>query len=136
MINDRGDMLICREFYDEETSQLSVWDLKKGVLQSIKEDPDPSMAGFADTTNYRTVSITTTVNGIELWSVGERRLLATLNNYGGQWIAYTPDGFFDGSPAAWPLISLRSVDQPRVLLPIEQYLRDRYLPGLLSLITR
>src|SRR5262249_42089150 len=62
--------------------------------------------GYSTITADGSIAIVAGISGVQLWSVAEHRLLATASNYDEQWLAYTPDGLFDASRAAWPLISL------------------------------
>lgn len=63
---------------------------------------------------------------------GER--LATLVSLGegADWLVVTPDGLFDGSPAAWKQINWRFSQDLLDLAPVEAFFSEFYHPGLLA----
>jgi uncharacterized caspase-like protein len=63
---------------------------------------------------------------------GER--LATLISMGdgGDWLVVTPDGLFDGSPAAWNQILWRFSRNTFDVAPVETFFNEFFYPGLLS----
>jgi len=61
------------------------------------------------------------------------RELATLIIYfGNDWVVTTPDGLFDGSPAAWNKLLWRFNNNTFDHAPVEAFLNEFYYPGLLS----
>lgn len=48
------------------------------------------------------------------------------------WLVVTPDGLFDGTPAAWDQLRWRFSSDTFDLLPVEIFFQDFYRPGLLS----
>ncbi|MBC7933448.1 MAG: WD40 repeat domain-containing protein, partial [Rubrivivax sp.] len=80
----------------------------------------------------------TSVNGdgsIRLFSQVTGKLVATLVAAGeGDWLAVTPEGFFDGSPAAWGRVGWRFADDPLRVMPVEAFFNEFYRPGLLPAI--
>lgn len=57
--------------------------------------------------------------------------LITLNQ-GVDWLVMTPDGLFDGSPAAWSQIRWRFSENAFDIAPVESFFNEYYYPGLLS----
>ena len=54
----------------------------------------------------------------------------------GDWLVFTPDGFFDGSRRAWQLVPFRFPSEPLSLYEPEQFFSQFYQPGLLADILR
>jgi len=70
---------------------------------------------------------------MKLWRVDSSELLASLIALDEKdWLVVTPDGLFDGSPAAWNQILWRFEDQTFNLAPVEAFFSDFYYPGLLT----
>jgi WD40 repeat protein len=69
-----------------------------------------------------------------MWSAQSGEELATLVslNEGADWIAVTPDGLFDGSPAAWGQILWRFSDDILDVAPAEMFFNEFYYPGLIA----
>jgi WD40 repeat protein/uncharacterized caspase-like protein len=59
-------------------------------------------------------------------------LSAALSGRGGDWLVVTPDGLFDGSPAAWKQILWRFGGNTFDVMPAETYFNEFYYPGLLG----
>ncbi|MFN2414814.1 MAG: caspase family protein [Pyrinomonadaceae bacterium] len=72
--------------------------------------------------------------GTALWDVKTGEHLATLVslNDGGDWLVVTPDGLFDGSPAAWNQIHWRFSRDVFNVEPVETFFNEFYYPGLLT----
>jgi Caspase domain len=75
----------------------------------------------------------------ELWDVASGSKLVTLVNLVGvlggeskEWLVVTPDGLFDGSPAAWAHILWRFSGRTFDVTPVELFFNEYYYPGLLA----
>ena len=75
----------------------------------------------------------------ELWDVASGNKLITLVNLVGalggeskEWLVVTPDGLFDGSPAAWAHILWRFSGRTFDVTPVELFFNEYYYPGLLA----
>jgi hypothetical protein len=51
---------------------------------------------------------------------------------GGEWLAMSPSGLFDGSPGAWPRLAWRTGQDLGDVGPVELYFSEFFRPGLLS----
>jgi WD40 repeat protein len=73
-------------------------------------------------------------DSIRLWRAATGELLATLvhMNGGADWLVVTPDGLFDGTPAAWSRILWRFSPNIFDVTPVEAYFSDFFYPGLLA----
>ena len=70
---------------------------------------------------------------MKLWDVAAGRELASLFSMDQQdWLVLTPDGLFDGSPAAWNQILWRFSSNLFDVAPVELFFNDYYHPGLLA----
>ena len=74
-----------------------------------------------------------------IWDAASGEKLATLvnlggalNNRGSDWLVVTPDGLFDGSPAAWKQILWRFGGNTFDVMPAETFFNEFYYPGLLA----
>lgn len=74
-----------------------------------------------------------------IWDAASGEKLATLVNLGGafnsrgsDWLVVTPDGLFDGSPAAWKQILWRFGGNTFDVMPAETFFNEFYYPGLLA----
>jgi WD40 repeat protein/uncharacterized caspase-like protein len=69
-----------------------------------------------------------------LWDTKTGEHLATLVSLddGGEWMVVTPQGLFDGTPAAWNQILWRYDQDTFNVAPIEWFFNEFYYPGLLG----
>ena len=68
-----------------------------------------------------------------MWSLPSGQELASLLALDHQdWLVVTPDGLFDGSPAAWNQILWRYDENTFNVAPIEWFFNEFFYPGLLS----
>jgi WD40 repeat protein len=74
-----------------------------------------------------------------IWDASSGEELATLVNLGGalnsrgsDWLVVTPDGLFDGSPAAWKQILWQFGGNTFDVTPAETFFNEFYYPGLLA----
>jgi len=74
-----------------------------------------------------------------IWDVSSGEKIATLVNLGGalnsrgsDWLVVSPDGLFDGSPAAWKQILWRFGGKTFDVMPAETFFNEFYYPGLLA----
>ena len=74
-----------------------------------------------------------------IWNATTGEKLATLvnlsgalNSRGSDWLVVTPDGLFDGSPAAWKQILWQFGGNTFDVAPAETFFNEFYYPGLLA----
>ena len=69
---------------------------------------------------------------IKVWEISSGKELGSLIAIDEQdWVVVTPDGLFDGSPAAWSKITWRFSNNTFNYAPVEAFFGDFYYPGLL-----
>jgi Caspase domain len=74
---------------------------------------------------------------LKLWTKSGHRLLATLVVFDdGDWLAYSPEGFFDGTRRAWRLARVLFPDRPDLLYAPDQFFLEFYQPGLVADISK
>jgi WD40 repeat protein/uncharacterized caspase-like protein len=69
-----------------------------------------------------------------VWQVEQGRLAANIVSVPGRddWLVATPDGLFDGSPAAWKFLLWRFGRNTFKSAPVESFFSEFYYPGLLA----
>jgi WD40 repeat protein len=73
------------------------------------------------------------LSDMTIWEVSTGRELASLKSLNWHdWVVVTPDGLFDGTPAAWKKIIWRFNNNSFDYAPVEAFFGDFYYPGLLS----
>ncbi len=81
--------------------------------------------------------ITASDNGeVRLWNLSDFKLLTTVVMFEtkgvNDWLAYTPEGLFDGSPGGWSRLMWRFGDKIADIAPLEPFFREYYHPGLVA----
>ncbi len=91
------------------------------TVNSIAFSPDGKMLATASH-----------VGKTRLWSIASGQELASLIALDEvDWVVVTPDGLFDGSPAAWNKLIWRAAQNTVDFAPVEAFFSDFYYPGLL-----
>ena len=113
-------------------NKANVWDVTTGrLLRSLLgHDADVRVVIYSPDGKFLfTCSQDATT---KIWREADGHELATMALLGdGDWMVVTPDGLFDGSPAAWRQIIWRFGDTFDVA-PVEHFFADFYYPGLLA----
>ena len=115
-----------------------LWDLEEGRVLRRLEGHTWRVTSVAFHPGGR-VLVTGSEDGTaRLWSVADGRLLATMvpMDGGEDWLAVSPEGFFDGSPAGMRRVLWRLSERLLDTAPPEQYFADFYHPGLVSDVVR
>jgi WD40 repeat protein len=123
--------------------EIRIWEVRRrgpqGEPQMI-ERPLQTLSGHKGSVNSLTFNSDgkLLVSGssdasMKLWDVATGRELASLFSLDQQdWLVLTPDGLFDGSPAAWNQILWRFSSNLFDVAPVELFFNDYYPPGLLA----
>lgn len=125
--------------FDDGANLVTVWDVA-GAKQLFTLTHDAPVSGVTFNPARKLIATQTRDGNLHLWELpaGERLLtlvnLDALNEYGGgnDWLVVTPDGLFDGSPAAWQQIMWRFSQNTFDVGPVEIFFNDLFYPGLLS----
>lgn len=111
---------------------VSLWDLKRGRRLWEALGHSAEVVGAAFTENGRVISASGDGTW-RVWSAANGHLLLTyILTANGEWLAFTPDGLFDGTPELWGTIQWRFNTDIADVGPIELFFQDFFRPGLLS----
>lgn len=102
-----------------------------GQRLHVLEAPMVTGLKFADTYLFGASSD----GAIRIWDPAQGKLLVTLVFVAGtmsDWLAFTPDGLFDGTSASWNRILWRFGGRTFDVAPAEAFFRDFYYPGLIG----
>jgi len=123
--------------FRQASNLVSVYEIATGrVLYEVAHDLSAKGAAFSP--DGRLFVTSTEDRNLHVWDQRTGEKLATivnLENAGGSagsadWLIVTPDGLFDGSPAAWQQIMWRFSDSTFDVGPVESFFNELYFPGL------
>jgi WD40 repeat protein len=117
----------------------TIWDCSNGQQLRTLTHATP-VAGVAFDPTRKLVATLGQDRNQYIWDLTSGEKLATLinldvlNDFGtsGEWLVVTPDGLFDGSPAAWQQIMWRFSNKTFDVGPVEIFFNELYSPGLLA----
>jgi len=110
-----------------------LWDVATGRPLWTSSPYDDGISWFAFSANGRVLAGSCGDATIRLWEAETGKELASLVALNDQdWLIVTPDGLFDGSPAAWSQILWRFSPQLFDVAPVEIFFNEYYSPGLLA----
>ena len=126
---DRSGTLLA---YGEDN--INVFDLIRKKIRLRFSRRTDRIQALAFSPDDRWIAAGGAAGSITLWEVQTGQLRATLVpiRESNDWLAVTPDGLFDGTPAAWKSILWRFSNDSFDVSPVEIFFRDFYRPGLLQ----
>ena len=120
----------------ENGYSVQFWDVATGkLLRTVPHNNRVDAMAFSQDGRFL---VTLLRDGSKMvWDSRSGTLLVTLIEFPGlhfttEWLAATPDGLFDGSPAAWNQILWRFSQSTFDVAPVETFFNDLYYPGLLA----
>ncbi len=130
------DGVILAVSSQEDGYSVQLWDVATGkLLRTVPHNNRVDAMAFSPDGRFL---VTLLRDGSKMvWDSRGGTLLVTLIEFPGlhfttEWLAATPDGLFDGSPAAWNQILWRFSQSTFDVAPVETFFNDLYYPGLLS----
>ena len=112
---------------------VKLWSVSSGAELRTLKGHSNSVTWIAFSPNNKHFVSGSFDTSIKVWELGTGAELASmiaLDEH--DWMVVTPDGLFDGSPAAWNKIIWRFNNNTFTYAPIEAFFSDFYYPGLLA----
>jgi WD40 repeat protein len=115
-------------------STIKLWEVSTGTELSTLKGHSGMITSVAFSLNGKDlVSGSRDTATIKVWDVTSGKELASLIAFDEHdWIIVTPDGLFDGPPAAWNKLIWRAPGNTFDFAPVEAYFSDFFYPGLLA----
>lgn len=115
------------------SNQVVLWDVAIGAEFAQLQGHTDRIRRVVFTPNGQMLTSVGDDDTIRLWRVSDGQLLATIIVSGtNNWLVITPDGLFDGTPAAWSQIEWRFSNKLMDIAPVEWFFSDLFYPGLLA----
>jgi WD40 repeat protein len=114
--------------------EVKVWDLAAGKELKTLSGNTAAVMDLAFDSNNTLLAAACADGTTRLWDWKSGELLASLLSLydGREWLVVTPDGLFDGSPAAWNQILWRFGGGIFDVSPVESFFNEFYYPDLLA----
>ena len=125
-----GKMLATTGVDDE----VKVWDLAASKELRTLSGNTAAVMDLAFDSNNTLLAAACADGTTRLWDFKSGEFLASLLSLydGREWLVVTPDGLFDGSPAAWNQILWRFGGSIFDVSPVESFFNEFYYPDLLA----
>ncbi len=112
---------------------VKLWNVTDGKLLHTLAGHEDEVNAVGFSPDGKIVSSASQDTRLKLWEAATGRELASLVAVDERdWLVVTPDGLFDGSPAAWGRILWRFSPALRDVAPVELFFNEFYYPGLLA----
>jgi WD40 repeat protein/uncharacterized caspase-like protein len=114
--------------------QVKVWDLAAGKELKTLSGNTAAVMDLGFDSNNALLAAACADGTTGLWDLKSGEFLASLLSLydGREWLVVTPDGLFDGSPAAWNQILWRFGGGIFDVSPVESFFNEFYYPDLLA----
>jgi len=112
---------------------VKLWDVSTGAELRTLTGHVGMISSIAFSPNNRYLVSGSNDGSVKVWEMSSGRELASLITLDERdWIVVTPEGLFDGSPAAWKKIIWRFSDSTFNYAPVEAFFGDFFYPDLLT----
>lgn len=112
---------------------LALWDVQSGTKLRTLTGGYAYVKSIAFSPNNEYLVVGSSDSTLKIWDIGSGNQLATLIPLDqSDSLVVTPDGLFDGPPAAWNRILWRFNNNSFDHAPTEAFFNDFYYPGLLT----
>jgi WD40 repeat protein len=120
-------------FHGSINGKARLWDLHSDRIVRDLSDPSDRILRVAVSPDGRLLATGSDEGIVRLWetATGLQVLQIAAVDHGDDWIAATPEGFFDGSPEGRQRVSFR-LGEGVELVPVDRFFQDFYRPGLLA----
>ncbi|HVE58177.1 MAG TPA: caspase family protein [Pyrinomonadaceae bacterium] len=111
-----------------------IWNVSDGQKNQILSGHVGTVFSVALTADGQWLASASDDGSIIIWNKESGKSLSTLVSLkdGADWLVVSPDGFFDGSPAAWEQLLWRFGKNTFNVKPVEVFFNEFYSPGLLA----
>ncbi|MBX7134019.1 MAG: caspase family protein [Fimbriimonadaceae bacterium] len=116
----------------DQRDALVEWDLSTGGKRDRPGIPSGGWEIRLDS-EERTAAVSTALR-TDIYDIQSWRLLVSLYvyNFGKDWLAVTPEGFFDGSPDAYRETAWRFSNNAKDYASVDAYFSEYYRPGIVQ----
>jgi WD40 repeat protein len=120
-----------------EDGTIALWNVSDGSMVRTISAHAGSVTSLALRGNARILISSSWDSTVKLWDPATGDPLATLVAFDqNDWLVITPDGLFDGTPAAYAQILWRFSPQLTDVAPVEAFFGDFFYPNLLADLMR
>lgn len=130
VFNEEGTRLISAGI----DRNVRIWDSVKGHQLSVLRGHSDTIFGLSFLPGDERIASASGDGSINLWhpTIDQPLLTILTIRDSNDWLVATPEGFFDGSQAAWSRISWRFDNSTFASRPVEEFFSEFWMPGLLS----
>jgi WD40 repeat protein len=112
---------------------IGIWDVSTGKELTALTGHSNLVYSFAFSPDGKFLASASRDTTLKVWDVDKRQESATLLALNqDDWLVVTPDGLFDGSPAAWNQLLWRFSQDLYDVAPVEVFFNEFYHPDLLA----
>lgn len=114
--------------------KVRVWRLIDGTMQTIADVHNGPVNSVRFSPDGRWLATASEDGSLNILQTGSWKRTATLLSLSGgnDWLAVSPEGYFDGSPDAWKQVLWRFAGNTADVSPVEVFFNEFFQPGLLA----
>jgi WD40 repeat protein len=117
--------------------RIQIWEVKSGNPVRTLEAHSSDVNSLAYSPQGNILVSASEDTTIKFWETSKYQLLASAASLSEKdWVAFTPEGFFDGTSHAWELVPFRFPSELMRFYEPEQFFNQFYQPGLLADVLR
>jgi WD40 repeat protein/uncharacterized caspase-like protein len=117
----------------DSEGKIILWNRSTGEQLQTLSGHSNGISSLAFSANGKTLASGSEDGTTRLWDASTGSELVSVSTFGQtDWLVVSPNGLFDGSPAAWKRIIYRFNNNTFDYAPVEAYFNDFFYPGLLK----